>query len=174
MHNQEQIKIDCGMVKLVFTVLIKTNKEGFMMMPAIRKNFGFDLFDEMFKDPFFNRLSTASNKQSMKTDIKEKDGNYLMEIDLPGFQKEDIRAELNKGYLTVTAEHNENKEKKDEEGNYIYRERSCGQCSRSFYVGDYMTEEEIKGSFKDGTLTLTFPKEEQQKLEDHKKLISIE
>ena len=142
-----------------------------MMMPA-RRNFGFDLFDEMFKDPFFNRTDHQSSM--MKTDIKEKDGDYLMEIDLPGFAKEDINAQLQDGYLTITAKKEESNDKKDEDGNYIHRERYSGSCSRSFYVGDELAEEDIKASFKDGILHLSIPKNDPKKLENQKKLISIE
>ena len=140
-----------------------------MLVP--RNNFGLDLFDDMFKDPFFERRST---KPVMKTDIKEKDGNYVMDIDLPGFAKEDINAELKDGYMTVTATKNESNDKKDEDGNYIHRERYTGSCSRTFYVGDSVTEDDIKASFKDGTLHLVIPKEEPGKQEEQKKLISID
>ena len=102
------------------------------MMLVPRNNFGLDLFDDMFKDPFFERRST---KPVMKTDIKEKDGNYVMDIDLPGFAKEDINAELKDGYMTVTATKNESNDKKDEDGNYIHRERYTGSCSRTFVCG---------------------------------------
>lgn len=141
-----------------------------MMTP--RRNFGFDLFDEMFKDPFFSRMDRQT--AMMKTDIKEKDGDYLMEIDLPGFAKEDINAELQNGYMTITAKKDESKDTKDEDGNYIHRERYTGSCSRSFYVGEGITEEDIKASFKDGILRLAIPKEEPKRLEDQRKLISIE
>lgn len=140
-----------------------------MMMP--RNNFGFDLFDEMFKDPFFSRRENQN--AVMKTDIREKDGDYLMDIDLPGFSKDDISAELNDGYMTVTAKKEENNDEKDDKGNYIHRERYSGSCSRRFYVGD-ISEADIKASFKDGTLHLEIPKEEPKKLEEQKKLISIE
>ena len=141
-----------------------------LMMP--RRNFGFDLFDEMFKDPFFSGMDSKNGM--MKTDIKEQDGAYLMDIDLPGFQKEDINAELHDGYMTITAQKNESNDRKDEDGNYIHRERYSGSCSRTFYVGEGVTEEDIKTSFKDGTLHLAIPKEEPKKLEEQKKLISIE
>ena len=141
-----------------------------MMMP--RNSFGFDLFDEMFKDPFFSRKENQN--AVMKTDIKEKDGSYLMDIDLPGFSKDNISAELHDGYMTITAKKDETKDEKDEEGNYIHRERYTGSCSRRFYVGDSVTENDIKAAFKDGTLHLEIPKEEPKKLEDQKKLISIE
>ncbi|MCB6994052.1 Hsp20/alpha crystallin family protein [bacterium 210820-DFI.6.37] len=142
------------------------------MMMTPRRNFGFDLFDEMFKDPFFSRMDRQT--AMMKTDIKEKDGDYLMEIDLPGFAKEDINAELQNGYMTITAKKDESKDTKDEDGNYIHRERYTGSCSRSFYVGEGITEEDIKASFKDGILRLAIPKEEPKRLEDQRKLISIE
>mgnify|MGYP004624012987 FL=1 len=140
-----------------------------MMMP--RNNFGFDLFDEMFKDPFFSRRENQN--AVMKTDIREKDGDYMMDIDLPGFSKDDISAELHDGYMTVTAKKEENNDEKDDKGNYIHRERYSGSCSRRFYVGD-ISEADIKASFKDGTLHLEIPKEEPKKLEEQKKLISIE
>lgn len=139
-----------------------------MMMP--RNNFGFDLFDEMFKDPFFSRRENQN--AVMKTDIREKDGDYLMDIDLPGFSKDDISAELHDGYMTVTAKKEESNDEKDDKGNYIHRERYSGSCSRRFYVGD-ISEADIKASFKDGTLHLEIPKEEPKKLEEQKKLISI-
>ena len=140
-----------------------------MMMP--RNNFGFDLFDEMFKDPFFSRRENQN--AVMKTDIREKDGDYLMDIDLPGFSKDDISAELHDGYMTVTAKKEESNDEKDDKGNYIHRERYSGSCSRRFYVGD-ISEADIKASFNDGTLHLEIPKEEPKKLEEQKKLISIE
>lgn len=144
-----------------------------MMMP--RRNFGLDLFDEMFKDPFFSRMTTSKQQPAMmKTDIQEKDGNYLMDIDLPGFSKENINAELQNGYMTITAKKDESNETKDEDGNYIHRERYTGSCSRTFYVGEGITEEDIKASFKDGILRLTLPKEEPKKLENQKRLIAIE
>lgn len=141
-----------------------------LMMP--RRNFGFDLFDEMFRDPFFNRMENKNTL--MKTDIREKDGAYVMDIDLPGFAKEDIHAELNKGYMTITARKNEAKDTKDEDGNYIHRERATGTCSRTFYVGEGLQEDDIKASFKDGILRLSVPKEEPKKLEEQKKLIAIQ
>ncbi len=134
-----------------------------MMMP--RNNFGFDLFDEMFKDPFFSRRENQN--AVMKTDIREKDGDYLMDIDLPGFSKDDISAELHDGYMTVTAKKEENNDEKDDKGNYIHRERYSGSCSRRFYVGD-ISEADIKASFKDGTLHLEIPKEEPKKLEEQR------
>ena len=136
-----------------------------MMMP--RKNFSFDLFDEIFKDPFFGRVADRQPAM-MKTDIQEKDGNYLMDIDLPGFSKEEIHAELQNGYMTITAKTDSSNDKKDEDGNYIHRERYTGSCSRTFYVGEGVTEEEIKASFKDGILHLAIPKDEPQNWKSRK------
>ena len=137
-----------------------------MMIP---RRSGFDIFDEVFNDPFFSK----KENKLMKTDVKEKDGNYELEIDLPGYDKDDIKIELNEGYLTVTATKNESKDEKDKKGNYIHRERFYGECSRSYYAGENVKEEDIKASFKNGTLTLVFPKEETKQIED-KKYIQIE
>ena len=139
-----------------------------MMMIPRRKN-EFDLFDEMFNDPFFTR---GENKL-MKTDIKEKGDKYLLEVDLPGYEKEDIKIEIEDGYLTVHASMNKNIDESDKDSKYVHKERYVGECSRSFYVGDNVKEEDIKASFKNGTLKLTLPKEKQEKLEE-KKYIDIE
>lgn len=138
-----------------------------MMMPS--KRFDLDLFDDMFKDAFFKNAELTT----MKTDIKEKDGSYLLEIDLPGFNKDNIKASLEDGYLTISANVDENTDKKDEEGNYIYRERHTGKCSRTFYVGELVKEEDIKASYKDGILGLEFPKLEAKQIEKQKKYIAI-
>ena len=93
----------------------------------------------------------------MKTDVKEKDGMYTQEMDLPGYEKSDIKAELNNGYLTISASKDSGEqEKKDEESGYVCRERYTGQCSRSFYVGDSVKEEDIKAGYNNGILTLNF------------------
>ena len=138
-----------------------------MMIPR-RKN-EFDLFDEMFNDPFFTR---GENKL-MKTDIKEKGDKYLLEVDLPGYEKEDIKIEIEDGYLTVHASMNKNVEESDKDSKYVHKERYVGNSSRSFYVGDNVKEEDIKATFKNGTLKLTFPKDKQEK-QDEKKYIDIE
>ena len=131
-----------------------------MMIP--RKRNEFDLFDSMFEDPFFER---KENKW-MKTDIKEKGNNYIIEVDLPGYEKDNIQIEMENGYLKVSAKVEDSNEEEEEE-KYIHKERFYGECSRSFYVGD------VKASFKNGILTLTVPKEEQKKL-DEKKYIQID
>ena len=97
------------------------------MLPTMRNN----IFDDFFAAPFFTR----SEANMMKTDIKEHDGGYELTVDLPGVKKDDIKAELNDGYLTITAENNSSKDEKDEKGKYICRERYSGSYSRSFYVG---------------------------------------
>ena len=124
-----------------------------------------DMFDDMFRDSFFTNSSTT---KVMRTDIQEKDNNYVIEMDLPGYDKEDVKAQLKDGYLTISAEKNTSKDEKDEKGNYIRRERYSGKCSRSFYVGENVKEEDIKASFKNGILELTFPKEIEKKQEDIK------
>lgn len=122
------------------------------MLATYRNN----IFDDLFNAPFFTR----SEANMMKTDIKEHDGGYELTVDLPGVKKEDIKAELNDGYLTISAENNTNKDEKDENGKYICRERYSGSYSRSFYVGDAITEEDIKAKFENGTLKLDIPKKE--------------
>lgn len=138
-----------------------------MMVP--RRN-GFDIFDEVFNDPFMTR----KDNKLMKTDVREKDGNYVLDIDLPGYEKEDIKIDLTDGYLTVTASRSENKEEKGKHNTYIHQERYFGECSRSYYAGENVREEDIKAKFKNGTLEITFPKEEPKKLDEGKKYIQIE
>ncbi len=136
-----------------------------MMIP--RKRNDFDLFDEMFgMDPFFERRDA----KLMKTDIKEKGDKYIIDIDLPGYDKENIDLEIEDGYLKVSAKVDKNIDESDEEEKYIHQERFYGECSRSFYIGKNIKEEDIKASFKKGILTLTIPKEEQKKLEEKKKI----
>ena len=137
-----------------------------MMMPRRRNEF--DLFDEMFNDPFFTR---GENKL-MRTDIKEKKDHYELEIDLPGYEKEDIKIELSEGYLTVHASRNKTIDD-EKDSKYVHKERYVGSSSRSFYVGDNIKEEDIKASFKNGTLKLILPKQKQEEIEE-KKYIDIE
>lgn len=133
----------------------------------------YNLFDEMFRDPFFTRPFENASSQIMKTDVHDKDGNYVIDMDLPGYAKEDIKADLKDGYLTITAAKNETKEDKDAKGNCIRKERYTGSCNRSFYVGENVTQEDIKASFKEGVLTLIVPKEAPKAIEEPK-LITIE
>ena len=129
----------------------------------------FDLFDEMFNDPFFTR---GENKL-MKTDIKEKGDKYLLEVDLPGYEKEDIKIEVDNGYLIVNAKTSHHKDEK-EEGKYVRKERFVGECSRSFYVGEDVRQDDIKASFKNGTLKIEIPKKDEPEELPEKKYIPID
>lgn len=135
-----------------------------MMIP--RSNF--DLFDDFFGEPMFK----VSENKIMKTDIREKDGKYLIDIDLPGFEKKDIKIDVTDGYLTINAKMNEDKID-DEKGKYVRRERYFGECSRSFYVGDDVSEDDIKASFKNGILNIEIPKVDEQEKVSSKKYIEI-
>ena len=135
-----------------------------MMMPSI---FGESLFDDWmdfpFEREFFGRknpLYGKHEKNMMKTDVSETEGTYELDIDLPGFKKEEVSAKLDK-------------DKQDEKGNYIRRERYAGAMSRSFYVGEQVQQEDIHAKFEDGILRLTVPKEVKKQVEDNK-YISIE
>ncbi len=136
-------------------------------------NRNYNLFDDMFRDPFFSRPFENATSQIMKTDIHEKDGNYMIEMELPGYAKEDIKADLKDGYLTISAVRNKTKEEKDAKGNCVRKERYTGSCNRSFYVGDRVTQEDIKAAFKDGVLALQVPKDVPKAVEQPK-LITIE
>ncbi|MBQ1998407.1 MAG: Hsp20/alpha crystallin family protein [Spirochaetales bacterium] len=138
-----------------------------MMIPRIKNEF--DLLGEMFADPFF----TEHESKIMKTDIKEKTDKYLIGIELPGYQKENIKIDVEDGYLTVHAEINSDNEEK-EEGKFVRRERYVGSCSRSFYVGNEVKSEDIKASFKNGILKIEVPKKEYKKELLEKKYIQIE
>ena len=131
-----------------------------------------DLFDTVFDDMFTSPIFNARNDMVMKTDITEKDGNYMLDMELPGCRKEDIHLELNDGYLNVSASRNTNKEEKDDKGNLIRQERYSGSFSRSFYVGENVSEEDIKASYENGELKISFPKEVEKLPE--KKTIMIE
>ena len=141
-----------------------------MLMPSI---FGENLLDDFFDFPFGSNY-TATDSSLMKTDIKEMENGYEVTMNLPGVKKEDVKAELKDGCLTISASSNSNKDEKDEEGRYIRRERYSGSCSRSFYVGDAMTESDIKAKFENGTLTMMIPKKEVQPAVENKKYIAIE
>lgn len=137
-------------------------------------NRAFDLFDEMFRDPFFGRTYDNADTQIMKTDVQENDQAYVIDMELPGYAKEDVKAELKDGYLTITANKNQNNDQKDANGRYIRRERYTGTCKRTFYVGESVNQEDIKAGFKDGILRLAIPKKELQPAKDQPKLITIE
>ena len=135
------------------------------MMLVPRRNL--DLFDDFLDDNFFNK----KEKSLMKTDIKEKKDKYIIEMDLPGFEKENIKLELNNGYLTITGKQ-ENKIEEEEE-KYVHKERFYGECTRSFYVGDNIKEEDIEAEFKNGTLKIDIPKKDEQKENPETKQIEI-
>lgn len=143
------------------------------MLPSI---FGENLLDEFFDEPWEKNLFGARNplygkhaKNLMKTDVKETGDHYEVDIDLPGFQKDEISVELQNGYLTIQAAKGLDRDQKDQEGRYIRQERYSGQCSRSFYVGD-IRPEDVTASFEDGILRLTFPKAGQPKLPEQKRI----
>ena len=140
-----------------------------MLMPSI---FNDNLFDDFFdfNYPTFRYDTT----ELMKTDIKETDNGYEVTMNLPGVKKEYVRGELKNGYLTMQPTSNTSKDEKDNDGRYIRRERYAGTCSRSFYVGDAVTQEDIKAKFENGTLTLDIPKKDAKPAVEQKKYISIE
>ena len=147
------------------------------MLPSI---FGENLFDDMFRDfasfdPFSasDALYGKHARALMKTDIRETDNSYELDIDLPGFKKDELQLHLQDGYLTVSAAKGLDKDKKDKEGHYIRRERYAGQCSRSFYVGENITEEDVHAKFEDGILRLSIPKKDAPKLPE-RRVIAIE
>ena len=134
-----------------------------MMMPSIfGNNFVDDVFDDMF--PFAGNYTTA-NYDLMKTDVKDAGDHYELEMEMPGVEKENIKAELKDGYLTLSAAKGLDKDAKDKEGNYIRRERYAGSMSRSFYVGDGVKEEDIHAKYEDGILKLSVPKKAPEKIE---------
>ena len=133
------------------------------MLPSI---FGENLFDDFFSDPFglmsANRTDEAlygkHARNMMKTDVRELDGSYELDIDLPGFKKDEISVDLKNGYLTIGATKGVDKDEKDKNGKYIRRERYAGVCSRSFYVGNVVRPEDISAKYEDGILKLSVPK----------------
>ena len=142
-----------------------------MYMPAI---FNDSLFDDFFTDytPDAKKRNMAAVQGVMKTDIKENDKEYELTIELPGYKKENVNAELKDGYLIINATNEKNDEEKDEKG-YIRKERYYGSCQRSFFVGKNLKEEDIKAKYDNGVLTLTVPKEV-ERLPEEKKYIAIE
>ena len=150
-----------------------------MMMPSV---FGESLFDDLmdfpFEKEFFGHRNPLYGKHSqnvMKTDIKETDKGYELVVDLPGFTKDEVKADLENGYLTISAEKGLDKDEQEKEtGRYIRKERYAGACSRSFYVGKEVHQDDIKAEFKHGILTLFVPKKEAKPAVEQKHSISIE
>ncbi len=145
-----------------------------MLMPTI---FGERLFDNFMDDfgfPNVDRIAASKNTSNlMRTDIKETEDSFELEVELPGYKKDDVKAHLKDGYLTINVSKDENNDVKDENGKYIRRERYSGSMSRSFYVGEDVQESDIKAKFEDGVLKLAFPKEQPKKIEEPK-YIAIE
>ena len=148
-----------------------------MLMPSI---FNDNVFDDFFEFPFYDdraekKLYGHHAANLMKTDIQEHDDGYTLEMDLPGFKKDEIQIELNNGYMTISAAKGLDEDEKDKKsGKYIRRERYTGSCQRSFYVGEDVTEEDIKAEFKHGILKLFIPKKEAKPAVEQKKYVSIE
>ena len=147
------------------------------MLPSI---FGESLFDDWMDFPFRGFASDVDRKlygknaaHVMKTDLKEHDEGYELKVDLPGFKKDQIQLHLENGYLTVQAAKGLEEDEKDKKGRLVHQERFTGSMARSFYVGENLTEEDIKAKFEDGVLTLEFPKAEQKKLQE-RRYIQIE
>lgn len=152
-----------------------------MLRPSI---FGEDLFDDFFDDfPFFNdkdqrrmerKLYGHRAHNLMKTDIREHDQGYELEIDLPGFKKDEVQVTLENGYLTISAAKGLDEDEQEKKtGRYIRRERYAGSCQRSFYVGEGISQEDVKAKFEHGILKLSFPKKDKPAVEEQK-YISIE
>ena len=150
-----------------------------MMMPSI---FGENLFDDVWDNFPFNSeqlwgkknpLYGKHTQNMMKTDIRETDKSYELDVDLPGFKKDEIQVQLKDGYLVLSAAKGLDKDEKDKEGNYIRKERYSGSCQRSFYVGEGVKQEDLKAAFNNGILTVAVPKEVQKPVEE-KQYIAIE
>ena len=140
------------------------------MLPVL---FGENLFDELFADAFrpmwdMDRALYGKHARAvMKTDVRETDSGYELDIDLPGFKKDEVKLDLKDGYLTISAAKGLDRDEKDKQGRYIRQERYAGQCSRSFYVGDSIQPTDVHAKFEDGILKLTLPKAAQEKLPEH-------
>ena len=136
-----------------------------MLMP--RRDF--DLFgDDFFRDDFFK----GEKNHLMKTDIKETEDSYILDVDLPGYKKEDIKVDITDGYLTINAKAS-NEINEEKKGKFVRRERFVGECNRSFYVGEDIKEDEIRASFKNGILELEVPKIDPEEKKTDKKYIEI-
>ncbi len=138
------------------------------MLPSI---FGESLFDDLFDDDFMrfpvwggrDPLYGKNAKNLMKTDVRETENTYEVDVDLPGFKKDEISVDLQDGYLTIRASKGLDKDQKDKEGKYIRQERYAGACSRSFYVGD-VEADQIAAKYEDGILKISLPKQEKKEL----------
>ena len=138
------------------------------MLPSI---FGEDLFDDFFGDPFEMMVPQSRNplygkhaKNLMKTDVRETESTYELDVDLPGFTKDEVNVELKNGYLTIQAAKGLDKDQSDKKGKYIRQERYAGACSRTFYVGEGVQPEDVTASFENGILQLSVPKAAKKQL----------
>ena len=138
------------------------------MLPSI---FGENLFDDFFSDPFGmmvpqgrDPLSGKHAKNLMKPDVREPEGTYELDVDLPGFTKDEVNVELKNGYLTIQASKGLDKEQSDKKGKYIRQERYAGACSRTFYVGEDVEPEDVTAKFENGILQLSIPKAAKKQL----------
>ena len=142
-----------------------------MLMPSI---FGENLFNDDWMNFGFPEVDKAlygkHASHEMKTDVKETDSGYEVDIDLPGFKKDEINVQLDNGYLAISAAKGLDKEEKNKEGKYIRKERYAGAMSRSFYVGDALTQEDIKAKYESGILRLSIPKKEAKQVEATKRI----
>ena len=144
-----------------------------MLMPSI---FGDDLFDDFMGYPTGRQAAANAYpqvKDMMKTDIRDVDGNYELEIDLPGFKKDEIKIKVENGTLTINAAKGLDKDEKNKEGKYVRRERYAGSMSRSFYVGEHVTAEQVHPKYENGILTFEIPKNKEP-IEEKEKFIAIE
>lgn len=155
--------------------LIPYSNGGFTMLPSI---FGERLFDDFFADPFMpafvkhDPVFGKHAKNVMKTDVRETENTYELDIDLPGFKKDEVQIELDGGYLTINATKATNKDEEGKNGQYLRRERYSGECSRSFYVGEALEPKDVSAAFEDGILKISFPKAPEKKIPE-KKTIAI-
>lgn len=143
-----------------------------MLLPSVNgwnSLFGRDMLDDFFGMPFGGNTS-----EMMSTDVRETEDGYEVVMNLPGFAKEDVKGEVKDGYLTISASTSGSNDSKDEGGKYIRRERYSGSCSRSFYVGNAVTQEDIKARFENGTLQLQIPKKEATRKIEDKHYIAID
>lgn len=140
-----------------------------MLMPSI---FGENLFDSFFND--FAKVGRTEVPKVMKTDIREDEKGFELDIELPGCRREDVSAELKDGYLTIAGKTSSSSDEKDDAGRFIRRERYQGSCSRSFFVGDELEQEDIKAKFENGILKVFVPKKEPKPQVETRKMIQIE
>lgn len=142
-----------------------------MLFPSVFRNNFFDDFNDFMDFPTVTRKSTGA---LMKSDVKDAGDHFELDMDLPGFKKEDVKIQLKDGVLKVSAATKREADEKDENGKYIRRERFQGTCERSFYVGENLTEEDIKAKFADGVLSVNVPKKETNPQIEEEKYIAIE